>query len=72
MQSGTSLNLWTRGSRNALEIAKVMGYKETDEKTIYEKLCKENARHLVSGMFKIKDVSKQFLLPFIQNLLILV
>lgn len=57
MQSGCALNLWTRGKPNAREIAKALGYKETDEKAIYDKLCKENARNIVGAQFRIKDVS---------------
>lgn len=58
MQSGCALSLWARGKRNALDVAKALGYKENDEKSIYERLCKESARNIVSAQFRIKDVSK--------------
>lgn len=60
MQSGCALNLWTRGKPNALEIAKALGYKETEEKAIYERLCKESARNIVGAQFRIKDVSTSY------------
>lgn len=57
MQSGCALNLWTRGRPNALDIGKALGYKDNEEKAIYERLCKESARRIVSAQFKLKDVS---------------
>lgn len=58
MQSGCALNLWARGKPNALDIAKALRYKENEEKAIYERLCKESARKIVSAQLRIKDVSK--------------
>lgn len=60
MQSGCALNLWARGKSNALEVAKALGYKEDDEKAIYERLCNENAKNIVRAQLRIKDVSKKF------------
>lgn len=55
IQSGSSLNPWTVGKRNAEDAAKCMGYKDKDEKAVLEKLKKENQRNIVTGVFKIVD-----------------
>ncbi|CAH1954893.1 unnamed protein product [Acanthoscelides obtectus] len=55
MQSGSCLNVWARGKPNAAEVAKCLGYKETDEKTVLHRLMKESARTIVNSQFKIKD-----------------
>ncbi|CAH1108126.1 unnamed protein product [Psylliodes chrysocephalus] len=57
MQSGCALNPWARGRKNFSDIAKAMGYKDVDEKTLFQKLCRASARSLVSAQFKIEDVS---------------
>lgn len=57
MQSGCALNLWARGKPNASEIAEVMGYAETKERDIYDKLCKESYKKIANAQCKIKDVS---------------
>lgn len=58
MQSGCALNRWTRGKPNALVVAKALGYRDTDEKTIYDKLCKESAKNIVNAQTNIEDVSR--------------
>nr|XP_023025748.1 esterase B1-like [Leptinotarsa decemlineata] len=55
MQSGSALNPWARGRRNFADIAKAIGYKDADEKTVFQKLCRASARSLVSAQFKIED-----------------
>lgn len=55
MQSGCALNPWARGRKNFSDIAKAMGYKDVDEKTLFQKLCRASARSLVSAQFKIED-----------------
>lgn len=57
VQSGSALNNWAWGHNNSKQIAKMMGYKDCDEKRILEKLMKEPARNLVSGQRRIKEVS---------------
>lgn len=57
VQSGSALNNWAWGTNNSKQIAKMMGYKNCDEKRILEKLMKEPARNLVSGQRRIKEVS---------------
>lgn len=59
MQSGSALNNWAWGKNNAPEIAKCLGYKETDEKKIVEKLRKESAKAIVQSQKKLKEVSLQ-------------
>lgn len=67
MQSGTSLNNWSWGKNNSAEIAKCLGYKETDEKKILEKLMKESPKNLISAQRKIKEVIKMFYIVFKQS-----
>ncbi|CAG9864091.1 unnamed protein product [Phyllotreta striolata] len=55
MQSGCAFNPWARGRRNFADIAKAMGYKDVDEKTLFQKLCRASARTLVAAQFKIED-----------------
>ncbi|KAJ8930542.1 hypothetical protein NQ314_016657 [Rhamnusium bicolor] len=55
IQSGSSLNLWARGKKNACEVAKCFGYKDTDETIILQKLQKESAKNIVSSQFKVND-----------------
>lgn len=66
-QSGTSLNPWATGRRNAEDTAKCMGYKDKDEKAVLEKLRKENQKNIVSGVFRTVDVSMIQPLPFLYN-----
>ncbi|CAH1163424.1 unnamed protein product [Phaedon cochleariae] len=56
MQSGCALNGWARGKSNFSYIAKMMGYKDTDEKTVFQKLCRASTRSLVNAQFKVEDV----------------
>jgi len=56
VQSGCALNNWAWGTNNALRIAKLLGYKETDEKAILEKLMKESAKNLVKAQKRHKEV----------------
>ncbi|KAF7280919.1 hypothetical protein GWI33_005385 [Rhynchophorus ferrugineus] len=55
IQSGSALNNWSWGKNNSTEIAKCMGYKETDEKTILQRLRKESAKSIVAGQKKMKE-----------------
>ncbi|XP_044265021.1 esterase B1-like [Tribolium madens] len=55
VQSGSALNLWARGCSNALEIAKNLGYKETDEKNILEYLKSLPAKKIVDAQLKTPD-----------------
>lgn len=55
IQSGSALNNWSWGKNNSAEIAKVMNYKETDEKTIFEKLKKESAKSIYNGQRNHKE-----------------
>lgn len=57
MQSGCSLNLWTRGKPNAIEVAELMGYAERNERDIYAKLCKESQKKIANAQCRVKDVS---------------
>lgn len=61
VQSGCALNNWAWGTNNALRIAKLLGYKETDEKAILEKLMKEPAKNLVKALKRHKEVSMIFI-----------
>nr|XP_023028102.1 esterase E4-like [Leptinotarsa decemlineata] len=51
MQSGSAFNPWARGRRNALDIAKAMGYKDTDEKIILQKLQNASIRSLMDAQY---------------------
>ncbi|KAG5882682.1 hypothetical protein JTB14_019683 [Gonioctena quinquepunctata] len=55
MQSGCALNPWARGRKNFADIAKAIGWKDTDEKTVFQKLCRASARSLVNAQFRIED-----------------
>uniref|UniRef100_V5G2A7 Carboxylic ester hydrolase n=1 Tax=Anoplophora glabripennis TaxID=217634 RepID=V5G2A7_ANOGL len=55
VQSGSSLNPWALGKRNAEDAAKCMGYKDKDEKAVLERLQKDSQRNIVTGVFKIVD-----------------
>ncbi|CAH0550117.1 unnamed protein product [Brassicogethes aeneus] len=54
-QSGVALNLWAKGFPNAKVIARDLGYKETDEKSIFEKLKMESVRKIVNAQYKIDE-----------------
>ncbi|KAI2474087.1 esterase B1-like [Diabrotica virgifera virgifera] len=55
MQSGCAFNPWAKGRRNFAVISKAMGYKDVDEKTLFQKLCRASTRSLVTASFKIED-----------------
>ncbi|CAG9838419.1 unnamed protein product [Diabrotica balteata] len=55
MQSGCAFNPWAKGTRNFAAITKAMGYKDVDEKTLFQKLCRASTRSLVTAQFKIED-----------------
>ncbi|XP_066249272.1 esterase B1-like [Euwallacea similis] len=55
VQSGSALNNWAWGSNNSREIAKCMGYKDTDEKKILQKLQKESVKNIVRGQRTLKE-----------------
>ncbi|KAG5891746.1 hypothetical protein JTB14_012481 [Gonioctena quinquepunctata] len=52
MQSGSAIVPWARGKRNALDIAKQMGYDDTSEKAILHKLREANAKSITAAQFK--------------------
>lgn len=55
MQSGCAFNPWAKGTKNFTAIAKAMGYKDVDEKTLFQKLCRASAKSLVTAQCKIED-----------------
>ncbi|XP_060536629.1 uncharacterized protein LOC132708359 [Cylas formicarius] len=55
MQSGSALSNWSWGKPNASEIAHCLGYKDTDEKKIFEKLKTEPAKNIVKSQKKISE-----------------
>ncbi|ENN71526.1 hypothetical protein YQE_11819, partial [Dendroctonus ponderosae] len=59
VQSGSALNNWSWGKNNAPEIAKCLGYKETEENKIVEKLRKESAKAIVQSQRKLKEASNE-------------
>ncbi|XP_050307750.1 esterase B1-like [Anthonomus grandis grandis] len=56
VQSGSALNNWAWGKNNSGEIAKFLGYKETDEKAILDRLKKESAKNIINAQKKSKEL----------------
>ncbi|XP_056640905.1 uncharacterized protein LOC130447884 [Diorhabda sublineata] len=66
MQSGCAFNSWAKGTNNFKAIAKAMGYKDVDEKTVFQKLCRASAKSLVTAQCKIEDAFfASFQRPFV-------
>ncbi|CAH1126253.1 unnamed protein product [Ceutorhynchus assimilis] len=65
LQSGCALNNWAWGKNNSTEIAKCLGYKDTEEKKILDRLRKESAKNIIRGQGKLKeDFSAGSVRPF--------
>lgn len=55
LQSGSALSSWAWGKNNSAEIAKLLSYKDADEKTILERLRRESPRSIVNAQSKLKE-----------------